>query len=201
MSGPVAGYRVVVIGASAGGLYALRAVLNPMPADFNIPVVVVQHRSKDSELLCELLQECTSLRVTEVSDKEEMRPGFVYVAPPDYHTLVEDGFLALSVDAPVRYSRPSIDVTFESAADAYGMDTIGVVLTGANPDGALGLSRIVGAGGYGVVQDPDDAEVPVMPKAAMQAAPGACVLPVSEIGRHLAGIRGRAAPSCVEHRA
>jgi two-component system, chemotaxis family, protein-glutamate methylesterase/glutaminase len=198
---PVAGYRVVVIGASAGGLHALRTVLGALPADFSIPVAVIQHRSRDSELLCELLQECTPLTVVEVTDKEEMRSGFVYVAPPDYHMLVEDGFFSLSVEAPVRFSRPSIDVTFESAADSYGMDVIGVVLTGANLDGSAGLARIVGDGGYGIVQDPETAEVSVMPRAAAKAVPAAQVLPLEEIGGHLAGIRGRAVPAYPEHRA
>jgi two-component system chemotaxis response regulator CheB len=200
VAAPTPGYRLVVIGASAGGLHALRTVLSALPAEFPLPVAVIQHRSKDSDLLCGLLQECTPLNVIEVMDKEEMRPGWVYVAPPDYHLLVEEGFFALSVDEPVRFSRPSIDVSFESAADSYGMDVIGVVLTGANPDGALGLSRIVAAGGYGVVQDPATAEVSVMPRAARQAVPEACVLPLEQIGPHLAGIRGRAAPSCMEPR-
>jgi two-component system, chemotaxis family, protein-glutamate methylesterase/glutaminase len=200
MAGVVPGYRVVVIGASAGGLHALRTVLGALPADFSIPVVVVQHRSRDSELLCELLQESTALRVVEVTDKEELRPGYVYVGPPDYHLLVEDGFFSLSVEAPVRYSRPSIDVTFESAADSYGMDVIGVVLTGANPDGSLGLSRIVAESGYAVVQDPATAEVAVMPRAAAQAVPEAQVLPLEQIGPHLAAIRGRAAPVHAERR-
>jgi two-component system, chemotaxis family, protein-glutamate methylesterase/glutaminase len=200
MAGVVPGYRVVVIGASAGGLHALRTVLGALPADFSIPVVVVQHRSRDSELLCELLQESTALRVVEVTDKEELRPGYVFVGPPDYHLLVEDGFFSLSVEAPVRYSRPSIDVTFESAADSYGMDVIGVVLTGANPDGSLGLSRIVAESGYAVVQDPATAEVAVMPRAAAQAVPEAQVLPLEQIGPHLAAIRGRAAPVHAERR-
>ena len=191
-----AGFRVVVVGASAGGLHALRTVLGALPATFAIPVVVVQHRSRDSELLCELLQEATALRVIEVTDKEDTLPGCVYVAPPDYHLLLEDGYFSLTVDAPVRYSRPSIDVTFDSAADAYGMDAIGVVLTGANPDGAEGLARIVGAGGHAVVQDPETAEVSVMPRAAARAVPGACVLPLDRIGGYLAGIRGRAMPPC-----
>jgi two-component system, chemotaxis family, protein-glutamate methylesterase/glutaminase len=197
---PRPGYRVVVIGASAGGLHALRAVLSALPADFPIPIAVIQHRSRDSELLCELLQNDTPLRVLEVLDKEEMRPGSVYVAPPDYHLLVEEGFFSLSVDAPVRFSRPSIDVTFESAADSYGMDVIGVVLTGANADGAAGLARIVAGGGYAVVQDPATAEVAVMPRAARAAVPAARVLPLDEIGPHLARIRSRAVPAEVEHR-
>ena len=191
---PAPGYRIVVIGASAGGLHALRTVLEALPAAFTIPIVVVQHRSRDSELLCELLQEATPLQVIEVNDKVGTAPGHVYVAPPDYHLLVEEGYFALSVDEPVRFSRPSIDVTFESAVDSYGMDTIGVVLTGANQDGAHGLRRIVEAGGYAVVQDPATAEVRVMPQAAIAAVPGARVLPLEQIGRHLAGIHGRAAP-------
>jgi two-component system chemotaxis response regulator CheB len=159
-------------------------------------MVVVQHRSRDSDALCELLQEVTGLRVGEANDKEPILPGHVYVAPPDYHLLVEPGYFVLSTDEPVRYSRPSIDVMFASAADAYGPDVIGVVLTGANADGALGLQRIVARGGHAVVQDPATAEVKVMPLSALKAVPGACVLPLERIGPHLAGIRGRAVPPC-----
>jgi two-component system chemotaxis response regulator CheB len=191
-----AGYRIVTVGASAGGLYALRMLVAALPADFPMPVAVVQHRSKDSELLCELLQECTAMEVYEVNDKEEARPGCVYIAPPDYHLLVDEGFFSLSTEAPVRFSRPSIDVTFESAADTYGMDAIGVVLTGANADGSRGLRRIVDAGGLGVVQDPSTAEVKVMPQAAAKAVPEACVLPMQDIAGYLAGIKRRRLPPC-----
>lgn len=200
MTGEDAGYRIVTVGASAGGLFALRKLVSLLPADFSMPVAVVQHRSKDSELLCELLQECTAMEVFEVNDKEEARPGCVYIAPPDYHLLVDDGFFSLSTEAPVRFSRPSIDVTFESAADTYGMDAIGVVLTGANADGSRGLRRIVDAGGLGVVQDPATAEVRVMPQAALKAVPEACVLPMDEIPAYLAGIRRRRVPPCAPER-
>ena len=200
MTGEDAGYRIVTVGASAGGLFALRKLVSLLPADFPMPVAVVQHRSKDSELLCELLQECTAMEVFEVNDKEEARPGCVYIATPDYHLLVDDGFFSLSTEAPVRFSRPSIDVTFESAADTYGMDAIGVVLTGANADGSRGLRRIVDAGGLGVVQDPATAEVRVMPQAALKAVPEACVLPMDEIPGYLAGIRRRRVPPCAPER-
>ncbi|MBB4637767.1 chemotaxis protein CheB [Longimicrobium terrae] len=190
-----AGYRMVVVGASAGGLYALRTLIAGLPADFDMPVVVVQHRAKESELLCELLQECTPLPVTEVMDKQEIGPG-VFIGPPDYHLLVDDGSFALSTDDPVRYSRPSIDVMFQSAAETYGMDTVGVVLTGANQDGSAGLRQIADAGGHCVVQDPETAEVRVMPRSALKAVPDACVLTLEEIGPHLAGIRGRRVPPC-----
>ena len=194
---PPAGFRLVVVGVSAGGLSALRVLVGGLPPEFDIPVAVVQHRSKDSELLCELLQECSPLRVTEVTDKEEIQPGGVYVAPPDYHLLVEeDGYFSLSVDEPVRYSRPSIDVLFESAADLYGPDLIGVVLTGANADGSRGLRRVVDRGGYAVVQDPNTAEVRAMPQFAARAVPEACVLPLDAIPAHLAAIRGRRVPPC-----
>ena len=196
MTAPAPGYRLIVVGVSAGGLFALRTIMAGLPADFDIPIAVVQHRSKDSELLCELLQECAPLVVAEANDKEPLQPGRVYVAAPDYHLLVERGYFVLSVDEPVRYSRPSIDVMFASAADAYGDGVIGIVLTGANADGSQGLQKIVQRGGYAIVQDPATAEVKVMPQSALKAVPGACVLPLERIGAHLAGIRGRAVPPC-----
>jgi two-component system chemotaxis response regulator CheB len=189
------GYRVVVVGASAGGLHALRTLVSGLPADFEIPVIVVQHRAKESELLCELLQECSHMPVQEVVDKMDMGPG-VFVGPPDYHLLVDDGYFSLTTDEPVRYSRPSIDVMFESAVDTYGMDVVGVVLTGANADGAHGLRRIADAGGHAVVQDPETAEVRVMPRSAAKAVPEACVLPLEDIAGHLARIQGRRVPPC-----
>jgi two-component system chemotaxis response regulator CheB len=196
VTSPPIGYRIVVVGASAGGLHALRTLVSALPEDFDVPVVVVQHRAKESELLCELLQECSPMTVYEVTDKQEIGPG-VFVGPPDYHLLLDrDGYFSLSTDEPVRYSRPSIDVMFESAADVYGMDTVGVVLTGANQDGAAGLRRIADAGGHCVVQDPDTSEVRVMPRFAVRAVPDACVLPLEEIGPHLAAIRGRRVPRC-----
>ncbi|HKP74443.1 MAG TPA: chemotaxis protein CheB [Longimicrobiaceae bacterium] len=196
MTAPAPGIRLIVVGVSAGGLFALRTLVAALPRGFDIPVVVVQHRSKDSELLCELLQECAPLEVAEANDKEPLLPGHVYVGPPDYHLLVEPGYFVLNTDEPVRFSRPSIDVMFQSAADAYGPDVVGVVLTGANADGSRGLRTIVDRGGYAVVQDPASAEVPVMPQHALRAVPEACVLPLEEIGPHLAAIRGRRMPPC-----
>ena len=176
-------YELVVIGTSWGGLHALRRVLGGLPAKFDVPVVVVQHRHRDSDhLLVSLLQDHTSLQVNEVEDKTELVPGGVYVAPAEYHVLVEVGHLALSTEEPVRFSRPSIDVTFESAADAYGSRTIGVVMTGANDDGARGLKRIADRGGAAIVQDPATAESAVMPAAALKLVPDAKVATIEEIG-------------------
>jgi two-component system, chemotaxis family, protein-glutamate methylesterase/glutaminase len=135
--GQGAGYDIVVVGTSWGGLQALSALLRALPADFALPVAVVQHRSRDAaSLLAELLQDHTPHIVCDVEDKEAIAPGHVYLAPPDYHLMVEHGHFSLSVDPLVRYSRPSIDVLFETAAESYGAGTVGVVLTGANEDGA-----------------------------------------------------------------
>jgi two-component system, chemotaxis family, protein-glutamate methylesterase/glutaminase len=192
-------YEVVVIGTSWGGLNALSTVIAGLPSTFALPVVIVQHRSPDAPgFLAELLQARTGLRVVEVDDKRPMVPGHVYIAPANYHLLIERGFFSLTTDAPVRYSRPSIDVTFISAADEYGRHVIGVVLTGANEDGALGLRRIADRGGYAIVQDPGTAELPVMPRAALRAVPTARVVTLDHIARHLITIAPPRPP--VEHR-
>ena len=145
---PGVGYDLVVVGTSWGGLAALRTLVAALPASFRMAVTLVQHRHKDSDhVLHALLQERSPLVVCEVEDKMPLEVGHIYVAPPDYHTLVEPGHFALSTEAPVRFSRPSIDVTFTSAADAYGHRMVGIILTGANTDGANGLRRVSDLGG------------------------------------------------------
>ena len=179
-------YSIVGIGTSWGGLAALTKLLSGLPGDFSVPVVVVQHRSSDSDrLLADLLQDTTDLTVSEVEDKDPLTPGTVHIAPANYHVLIDDGFLSLTLEEPVRFSRPSIDVMFTSAADAYGSGTIGVVLTGANDDGARGLSDIVKRGGRALVQDPRTAEIAVMPYAAVKAVPSAEVLPLEAMAPRL----------------
>jgi two-component system chemotaxis response regulator CheB len=185
----------VVVGTSWGGLAALRCIVGALPAGLPLPVVVVQHRHRDSDtLLQQLLQDRSAIPVSEVEDKEPMRAGHLYIAPPDYHLLIEEGHFALSTDPPVRFSRPSIDVTFASAAAAVGAGTIGVVLTGANADGAEGLRRIVDRGGRAIVQEPAGAESPVMPTAARRAVPEAEVLPLEGIGPRLAELAAAESP-------
>jgi two-component system chemotaxis response regulator CheB len=180
-------YEIVVVGTSWGGLSALRELIAGLPAGLAVPLVVVQHRHRQSDhLLTTLLQDETTLCVCEVEDKAPMTAGNVYVAPADYHLLVENGFFSLSTDEPVRFSRPSIDVTFQSAADTYGARAVGVVLTGANADGAQGLRRIVSRGGLAYVQLPATAESPTMPQAALNAVPEARVLTISEIAAQIA---------------
>jgi two-component system chemotaxis response regulator CheB len=179
-------YSIVGIGTSWGGLLALSKLLGALPGNFSVPIVLVQHRRNDSDrLLAELLQDATDLTVCEVEDKEPLTPGTVHIAPANYHVLIDDGFLSLSLEEPVRFSRPSIDVMFSSAADTYGSAAIGVVLTGANEDGARGLSDIVNRGGRALVQDPRSAEIATMPSAAVKAVPSAEVLPLERLGPRL----------------
>lgn len=185
-SAPGVGYDLVVVGTSWGGLAALRTLVAGLPDSFQMAVTLVQHRHRDSDhLLRTLLQERSALEVCEVEDKMPLEHGHIYVAPPDYHTLVEPGHFSLSTDAPVRYSRPSIDVTFSSAADSYGHRTVGIVLTGANADGADGLRRISDRGGLALVQDPATAESKPMPEAARRAVPRARVMSLGGIVEYL----------------
>jgi len=182
-------YDIGVIGTSWGGLAALHQFLAELPRSFRLPIVIVQHRHKESgQLLPGLLQEDTGLCVCEVDDKTPIVGGNVYIAPANYHVLVERGHLALSTDEPVAFSRPSIDVTFVSAADAYRKGVVGVVLTGANADGSRGLKRIADRGGLAIVQRPDTAESPTMPAAALQAVPGAQALTIREIAATLSSL-------------
>ncbi len=173
----------VAIGASAGGIAALVEILPSIPADFGLPIFVILHLSPKSEnLLPGVLAARCALPVKGAEHGEPVRGGTVYCAPPDYHLLVEQtGYLSLSVDPPVNYSRPSIDVFFESAADAYGPSLIGIILSGANSDGAVGLEQVCAAGGSGIVQERATAEVSVMPAAALARCPAARELPLSDI--------------------
>ncbi len=174
--------QLVVIGVSLGGLRALETLLGGLPGEFPWPLAIVQHRSPDADdSLAGLLQNRTALQVADACDKEPIRPGHIYLAPPDYHLLVEEDHFSLSTDERVNYSRPSIDVLFESAADAFGAGVIGVVLTGANADGARGAARIKARGGCVIVQDPATAESPSMPTAALAAVTADQVLPLEEI--------------------
>lgn len=177
---------LIVVGASWGGLAALSHLIAALPGDFSVPIAVVQHRSKHADnLLAGLLQDVTSLRVVDVEDKETFEPGSVYIAPANYHMMVDGGHFSLTTDPMVRFSRPSIDVTFISAGDSYPGRTLGVVLTGANEDGACGLRHIVDRGGRAIVQDPKTAESKVMPAAAAEAVPEAEILPLPMIAPRL----------------
>ncbi len=183
-------FDVVVMGASAGAVEAMGAILPRLPRSFPIPIVVVVHlpAERPSGLRALFGPRC-NLPVREAEDKIAIRGGSITFAPPDYHVLIErDKTLALSVDEPVNYSRPSIDVLFESAAEAIGAATLGVLLTGASSDGARGLKRITEAGGVAVVQDPARASSPAMPTAAIALSQPHFVLDLPEIGALLASL-------------
>lgn len=183
-------YEAVVIGVSAGGLDALRTILPKLPEKFPVPVVVVQHRGAGSDaFFAEYLDQRCAVLVKEAGEKEEAAAGTVYLAPADYHLLLEDDrTFSLTLESRVRFSRPSIDVLFESAADVYGARLIGIVLTGANDDGSRGLAAIKKRGGLTVVQDPATAEVDTMPRAALKAVAVDFVLPLAAIGQFLANL-------------
>ena len=183
-------YDLICIGASWGGLHAVGQVLSKIPAGVDQPIVVAQHRHSDSDedALGELLGLKIARPVRDVEDKMPIEKSNVYLAPLDYHLLVQRGWFSLSVDARVQYARPSIDVLFESAADAYGENVIGVILTGANEDGAAGLSHIKERGGVAVIQDPAGAERRAMPDAAIAATIADAILPLEDIGGFIYGL-------------
>jgi two-component system chemotaxis response regulator CheB len=182
--------KAVVIGASAGAVQALLALLPALPPSFALPVMVVVHVPPDRDnVLVPLLQAKCRITVKEAEDKEPIEGGVIYFAPSDYHLLVEtDGTLALSTDEAVNYSRPSIDVLFESAADAYRSDLLGVILTGANHDGAAGLRAVLDAGGQAIVQDRTEAYATAMPDAARETCPTANVMNLDAIASYLSSL-------------
>jgi two-component system chemotaxis response regulator CheB len=163
-------YQAIAIGTSAGGLFALSYLFKKLPSDYSIPIVVVQHRSKDQkDLLEEVLQTKCKIKIKQADEKEKIKDGHVYIAPPDYHLLVEnDMTFSLSSDELVLYSRPSIDVLFESAAMVYRNKLVGIILTGANKDGALGISAIRKNGGLTIAQNPVEALYSFMPEASIE---------------------------------
>lgn len=180
--------EVIVIGGSAGALEALGRILPALPRDFGMPLVTVLHQPPTKpSLMAKVLATKCALQVKEPDDKEPLAPGMLYVAAPNYHLLIEkQRSFALSVDDFVLFSRPSIDVLFESAADAYGPGVAGLLLSGANEDGARGLRSIREAGGIAIVQSPATASVPTMPEAGLSLAKPDHVLPLMQIGAFLA---------------
>lgn len=181
------GNKVILIGASAGGLKALTQVLTYLPKHYPFPILVVQHvLDNSSSCLAELLNEQTALQVQEAEDKQKISKGYVHIAPPGYHMLVElDESISLSVDPRVNFSRPSIDVLFQSAAYVLEDRCIGIILTGASSDGSTGLKAIQDEGGTVIVQSPETAEYVIMPQAAIRAVKQAHIMPLDRIGAYL----------------
>ena len=183
---------IIAIGASWGGVHAVGVVLRGLPGDLPVPIVIAQHRGRESPTrLSEALGRGAEISVIEANDKDTPEPGHAYLAPPGYHLLVERGSLSLSTDDQVRFSRPSIDVLFESVADSFGEEAVGVILTGASDDGAAGLARIRRRGGVTIVQEPATAERRTMPDAALASGQAHRVLSLDEIAPFLAKVCGQ----------
>lgn len=183
-------YEAIVMGVSAGGMEALRSILPLLPAVFTPAVIIVQHMHPFSDdFLTHYLNGRCKLMVKQADEKEKIISGIIYIAPPNYHLMIEeDRTFSLSIDKPVNYARPSIDVLFETAADVYRTKVAGVILTGANADGAHGIKRIEESGGLTIIQDPKTAEFDAMPKTAIASANVDYVLPLDKIGPFLAGL-------------
>lgn len=183
-------YEVVVVGVSAGGLEALSHIIPSLPAEFSLPIIIVQHLHESSDnYLVEYINGKSALQVKEVTDKDPILPGNVYIAPANYHLLVEEErAFSLSTEDRINWSRPSIDILFESAADVYADKVIGVILTGANDDGSMGLKKIKEHGGLTIVQDPETAQSDFMPRSAIQVVNPDYVLKLEEIAPFLINI-------------
>lgn len=180
--------KLVAIGCSYGGLYALMEILGGLTTDFPAPIAVVQHRSHDDQdehRLAHVLGRYSALAVTDADHGEELQPAHVYLAPPDYHLMIDGGRFELTVDDVVQYSRPAIDVLFESAARAYGPELVGVLLTGYGRDGTAGMCAIHDAGGTTIAEDPESALEGAMPRNAIEAHGVSEVLPLEAISARL----------------
>jgi two-component system chemotaxis response regulator CheB len=183
-------FEAIAIGGSWGGMEAVGKILSGLPESFSIPIIVILHRLKNVESeLPRLIAKKTKLKVKEIDEKEEMKAGYVYIAPANYHVLVEmDKTFSLCVSELVHYSRPSLDVFFQSAAYVFKRSLIGVVLTGANRDGSEGMLEIQQHGGLTIVQDPAEAEVDTMPKATIKLIKADYILPLEGIKELLINI-------------
>ena len=177
-------YEIVVLGVSSGGMAALSVVLPMLSADFALPVVIVQHQHLHADdFLVRYLDERCRIPVKQAEEKEAIEPATIYLAPPNYHLLIErDRTFSLSIAARVKYARPSIDMLFETAVDAFGASTIGIILTGANNDGSHGLKIIHDRGGLTIAQDPATAEAAEMPRSAIAATGIDHILTLDAIG-------------------
>ena len=176
-------YEAIVIGVSSGGMNALKIISSSLPVHFNLPIIIVQHLSAHSDShWIKLLNEKSRLNVKEADEKEKIEKGNIYIAPPNYHLLIEkDKTFSLTIDERVNFARPSIDVLFESAAEAYKNKLIGIVLTGSNSDGTKGIKRIKDCGGLAIIQDPNTADSEYMPKSAIAAIEPDYIVSLEEI--------------------
>lgn len=180
-------YQAIVIGTSAGGLQVLTSLFETLPPDYPIPVIVTQHRANEqTHLFEEVLQYKCKIQIKQADEKEDILPGRIYTAPAGYHLLIErNRIFSLASDVPVKFSMPSIDVLFESAAVTYKNKLIGIILTGANDDGAAGIQRIKELQGMTIAQDPAEAQFPAMPRAAVSTGKVDAVWKIDQIRKFL----------------
>jgi len=185
-------YEAIVIGVSSGGMITLNTILRHLPSDFALSIIIVQHQHPESDdFIAKFLDAKCSLTVKQADEKESILPGVIYIAPPNYHLMIEeDRTFSLTIDKRVHYARPSIDILFETAADVFGEKLVGIILTGANKDGSHGLRKIKESGGLTIVQDPDTAEVDTMPKAAIASTKIDYILPLEKIGPFICTLYG-----------
>ena len=185
-------YEAIVIGVSSGGVIALNTILRHLPSDFALSIIIVRHQHPHSDdFLARFLDARCSLTVKQADEKEIIMPGKIYIAPPNYHLLIEeDKTFSLSTNKHIHFARPSIDVLFETAANAFNNRLVGIILTGANDDGSHGLKKIKESGGLTIVQDPDTAEVNTMPKAAIASTKVDYILPLEKIGPFICTLYG-----------
>ena len=183
-------FKAAVIGVSAGGIKTLNIILEGLPRDYPIPIIIVMHRHAESDSALEKhFDDLLKLSVHQAGDKDPIKNGTVYFAPPNYHLMIEENHtFSLTIDSPVHYARPSIDILFETAAEFYGGELLGIILTGANSDGALGIKAVKHQGGFTIVQNPDSAEYPDMPNAAINTIKPDLILSPQEIGDYLGKI-------------
>ena len=176
-------YEAIVIGVSSGGMKAMKIIFSHLSKGFKTPIIIVQHISAHSDSnWIQLLNDAYNVDIKEADEKELIENGKVYFAPPNYHLLIEkDKTFSLTIDERVNYARPSIDVLFESAAEAYKNKVIGIILTGSNNDGTNGIKRIQECGGLAIVQDPKTAEAAYMPISAISAIQPDYILSLEDI--------------------
>jgi two-component system, chemotaxis family, protein-glutamate methylesterase/glutaminase len=193
-------YELLIIGGSAGSLEVILEVLPSLRHDLDYAILLVLHRRSGDSLLTGLLSDKTRLEVKEAEEKEAIRPGVIYIAPADYHLLVEkDKTLSLDYSEKIHYSRPAIDASYETAAEAYGPLLIGVLLSGANADGAEGLLQIKQAGGFTIVQDPNEASVSYMPQQAIEKNAATKIVKTTQIIRLLNEVNHSIRPGIEDH--
>jgi len=185
-------YEAIVVGVSSGGMMTLNIILRHLPSDFALSIIIVQHQHPHADaFIAEFLDDRCSLTVKQADEKELIMSGKIYIAPPNYHLLVEeDKTFSLSTDKHIHFARPSIDVLFETAANVFNKKLVGIILTGANDDGSRGLKKIKESGGLTIVQDPDTAEVDTMPKAAIASTKVDYILPLEKIGPFICTLYG-----------